>query len=118
MIAFVFFVSLDESSTMDASMSDAKCQKEYKLFIKYYDKLKSLLPISSLTPRLVSREVITVAEEEEISRQKALLFSKIDSALSSGFSKSFYELLAIMKEYGGDIATLAFEIDKKLTAGV
>ena len=106
---------------MDASMSDAKCQKEYKLFIKYYDKLKSLLPISSLTPRLVSREVITVAEEEEISsnpRQKVILFSKIDSALSSGFSKSFYELLAIMKEYGGDIATLAFEIDKKLTAGV
>ena len=119
----ICILSLDDSTKMHSLTSDTKGQsKEYKIFIQHYKKLTDLLPISSITPQLVSAEVITIAEEEQIlsgPRQKAsVLLSKISKSLESGYVKSFYSLLTIMRESGGDISTLACDIATDLAAGM
>jgi len=98
--------------------------KERKVFIKYYEKLISLLPVQSITPGLVTAEVITTNDAEEIrsnvdSAQKAsFLLNKIARSLDSGYPDGFYALLAIMQEKGGDISKLAKDINKELETGM
>jgi len=96
---------------------------EYKIFLKNYSELTAVLNanITSLSTHFVSKEVITVEDEELIHQaatEKAKLFLwKLQSPLKVGFNDAFYIMLSVMEQYGNiavkGIATkLKKEIDE------
>jgi len=98
--------------------------KEFEIIKASYDKLINVLPVKTLSHHLVSNEIITVDEEEEIasiptSKEKAsFVLRKIARSLEAGVTQSFYTLLAIMKKHGGDVAVLADQIISNLFSGI
>jgi len=94
--------------------------KEYHVLRESYYKLVQVLPVDSLSHRLVTAKIIDFNDEEEIasratSKQKATyVFCKIAGSLEAGYTEKFYQLLTIMEEYGGDVAKLADEIRTSL----
>ena len=95
-------------------------EKEKKVFTRFYGCLASILPTQNISHHLVSKEIITTGDVEEIaskarSNDKASIVLRIiDKSLQVGFTSSFYNLLGIMKEYGGDVSSLANEITRAL----
>ena len=93
---------------------------DLKIFQKFYSKLVKLLPISKIAHELVSAEVITVDDIEEIngiprSTDKAkYVLNIIVKSLEAGITSSFYALLNVMSDYGGDLTLLADDIKKAL----
>ena len=94
--------------------------KELEVFTEYYPKLRSILPISSISPQLVAEKIIGFTDDEEISKipttteKAAHVLRKIGLQLESGITQSFYSLLDIMEKYGGDVATHASRIRRAL----
>jgi len=92
--------------------------KEKDVFTSFYDKLASILPISNISPQLVTAQIITTGDNEEISaivrsnEKASYVLRIIDKSLKAGITKSFYSLLKIMENYGSesDVALLANEI--------
>ena len=93
---------------------------DLKIFQKFYSRLVSLLPISKIEHKLVSAEVITMDDIEEIngmtkSKDKAkYVLNIIVKSLEAGITSSFYALLNVMNEYGGDLTSLAKEIRREV----
>ena len=92
-----------------------------EVFTDYYSKLKSVLPIKTLTGHLVTKRIISFEEEEEIrlaplhSESTHLVLKKIASSLQAGITCSFDELLLVMEHHGNiSCAELASEIRLKL----
>ena len=89
---------------------------EMKVLEDYYSQLTSILPIDRIAPELVSARIITIQDLEEIdalktSKDKAsFVLQRIAKSLNGGVKTSFYKLLEIMEDYGGDIAALAKDI--------
>ena len=86
------------------------------MFKASYAKLANVLPVKSLSNQLVSEEIITFDEEEEIesiptSKEKAsIVLRTIARSLEAGITRSYYALLTIMKDHGGDVAVLASQL--------
>ena len=90
--------------------------EELKVFKKSYHKLVKVLPFEALSDQLISSEIITVDEKEKIesfstSTEKAsFVLIKIGKSLEAEITQSYYALITIMKNYGGDAAVLADEL--------
>jgi len=93
---------------------------EYDVLLNSYFKLSRLLPVEKIIPKLVTKRVIDLDDEEEImslttARKRAVyILHKIAAPLGAGYTEKFYQLLTIMEEYGGDVAKLADEIRTSL----
>jgi len=90
------------------------------VLLNSYFKLSQLLPVEKILHKLITARVIDLDDEEEImslttTRKKAVyILHKIAAPLEAGYTEKFYQLLTIMKEYGGDVAKLADEIRMSL----
>ena len=96
-------------------------ERKLEVFMDYYSKLMSVLPIKTLTSHLVTKRIISFEEEEEVrqaplqSQSTHLVLKKIASSLQAGLAHSFDELLFIMEQYGNiSCVELASEIKLKL----
>ena len=82
---------------------------EYKVFIQYYSKLTSILQVD-LTPHFVTAEIITLSDEDEITKASTtshraamkMLLKPVSSSLETGYTTSFYKMLEIMQQHGND----------------
>ena len=80
--------------------------KEYPIFIKFYGKLASVLPVVTLSPYLVCKNLLNTTEIEELhaistSVKKAVyVLRKISSSLQAGQTQSFYIFITIIEEHG------------------
>ena len=83
---------------------------EYKVFKEFYGFLKNILSAQNLSQYLVSSDVITFQDEEEIcaartsSAKATILLQKLVGPLESGNTFVFYQLLEVMEGHG-NIAT-------------
>ena len=104
---------------------------EYKVFKESYGFLRNILSAQNLSQYLVSADVITFQDEEEIcaartsSAKATILLQKLAGPLESGNTFGFYQLLQVMEGHG-NIATkdLAIKmrsrvssLDKELATG-
>ena len=93
---------------------------ELKVLTDYYSRLTSILPIDKISPELISARIIAINDLEEIksfktSKEKAsFVLQHIAKSLDGGITTSFYSLLKIMEDYGGDMASLANDITRSL----
>ena len=85
--------------------STERCQKVFK---KYYARLCDCVPAEEVMPHLVSHDIITVREMEDILVEKtrfrqarALLNGPIWSAISGGYPKTFITFLYILHSIRG-----------------
>jgi len=92
--------------------------QEYEVFIQYYSKLTSILQVD-LTPHFVTVKIITLSDEDEITKASAtshraamkMLLKPVSSSLEAGYTTSFYKMLEIIQQHGNDAAQhLAGEI--------
>ena len=80
----------------------------------------NIFPVQNVSHNLISLRMITVDDDEEIkgitrTKDKAsFVLKKISRSLEVGLTRSFYKLLTIMEEHGGDAAILATEIQNEL----
>ena len=94
--------------------------KEIKVFTTFFDKLVNILPVQDIVYKLISSDIITTDDGEEIksitrSKDKAsFMLRKVAHSLEVGLTQSFYKLLMIMEERRGDAAILATEIKSEL----
>ena len=97
---------------------------ENEIFKKFYGKLINVLPTNNILYKLVSAKIISVDDSEEItgktgSTEKAsYVLNHIARSLDVGITFSFYTLLDIMEEYGGDVTLLTNEIKKEFSGKV
>jgi len=79
---------------------------EYLIFIKFYGKLASVVPVTILSPYFVSENLLNATEVEVLhaistSVKKAVyVLRKISSSLQAGLTQSFYIFLTILEEHG------------------
>ena len=79
---------------------------EYKVFKEYYGHLKNILSAQNLSQYLVSADVITFQDEEEIcaaktsSAKATILLQKLVGPLEMGNTFGFYKLLQKMEVHG------------------
>ena len=91
------------------------------MFRKFYSDMLNIIPITDLTGHLVSANIITPTEDEEVTspftsteRNRKLLL-KMSGALKSGYTASLYALLDALEKFGNeDCSTLASKIRKEL----
>jgi len=94
--------------------------KESEVFTTFFDKLANTLPVLNIAPKLISTRIITVGDDEEIksiarTQEKAtFVLRKVAHSLNAGVTESFYKLLSIMDEHGGDVRVVATEIQNQL----
>ena len=94
--------------------------KENKVFNKFYSDLVKVLPIKNIKYRLVPPRILTHDDIEEITRlkestkQSSYVLEIIAKSLDANITTSFYALLKIMEEYGGDVSVLGKNIQKAL----
>ena len=84
-------------------------EKVLKVYTDNYNKLKNILPAKNLSGHLITERVITFEDEKRIlhvqSKEAAsIVLEKITSSLEAGRTKSFYKLLDIMKDHGGELS--------------
>ena len=83
---------------------------EYTIFKESYVSLKNILSAQNLSQYLVSADVISFQDEEEICAAKTsfakstILLQKLVGPLESGNTYGFYQLLQVMEGHG-NIAT-------------
>ena len=93
---------------------------ENEIFEKYYSQLIKILPVKNLLYKLVSEQIISLDDIEEInslttSEEKCSnILETIAKSLAVGITRSFYALLDIMDNYGGDLKFLAKNIQRNL----
>ena len=94
--------------------------KEYEVFCIYSEKLATVLPTQNMIPKLISAQIITFSDREEIyglskSEDQALfVLNLVDKSLKINKKDYFYSLLDIMEEYGGVVTQLSNEIKERL----
>ena len=94
--------------------------KENKVFNKFYSDLVKVLPIKNIKYRLVPPRILTHDDIEEITclkestKQSSYVLEIIAKSLDANITTSFYALLKIMEEYGGDVSVLGKNIQKAL----
>jgi len=104
---WLIIIMLCEDSSREKSlgMCTSKSTTDREVFTRYYAKLCELLPTSveELLPHLVTSNVISFEEEEEIlshstpsSKSRAILLP-IRKALFEGIPRPFHEFLTIMQ---------------------
>jgi len=94
---------------------------EHKIFLENYTELTAILNtnITKLSSCFVSKEIITIEDEELIyqtTTDKAKIFLwKLESSLKIGFNDPFYIMLDVMEQYN-DIAvkSIAAKIRKEV----
>ena len=90
------------------------------MFCIYSETLATILPIQNMLPKLISAQIITYSDREEIdglsrSQDKALfVLNLVDKSLRINKKDYFYLLLDIMEEYGGVVTQLSNEIKERL----
>ena len=80
------------------------------IFLDHYGALSKVLSasISSLTPHFISARILSVSDQEEITKQAnpddkvAVLLKKISAALEGGYYQSFHKMLSLMSIYGNN----------------
>ena len=87
---------------------------------KYFNKLANILRYDDIYPKLISAEIITLKDDEKIDQmttteKTTYVLRKIARSLQSRITNSFYTLLQIMEDNGGDIAELARNIRSDLS---
>ena len=93
---------------------------EKEVFKRFYGQLVGVLPVMNISHQLVSAQIITTDDTEEIgliprSKEKASFVLRIvGNSLEVGITLSFYVLLDIMEKYGGDVTLLASDIRRAL----
>ena len=98
---------------------------EREVLTTFYDKLVCILPVESISSKLVSARIITTDDIEKInntdilSKKKASFILKIiDRSLEAGVTDSFYILLDLMEEHGNvDVKGLVRDIRRALMTG-
>ena len=81
--------------------------KALEIFINNYSRMQTIVPVKSLSGRLVTERIINLEEEETIlqtivqSQAASIVLRKIANSLQAGQTKSFDKLLIIMREHGG-----------------
>ena len=91
------------------------------MFVNYYGKLQSILPVKSLSGHFVSEQIIQFDEEEIIqntdgqTQAASIVLRKVGNSLQAGQTESFDKLLTIMKGHGGlSCEKLANEMRKEI----
>ena len=80
--------------------------KEYPIFIKFYGKLASVLPVATLSPYLVGKNLLSTTELEVLHaistsvKKVVYILRKISASLQAGQTQSFYILLTVIEEHG------------------
>lgn len=91
------------------------------MFQKFYSDMLNIMPTTVLTGHLVSANIITPTEDEEVTspststeRARKLLL-KMSGALKSGYTISFYALLDALEKFGNkNCNMLASKMRKEL----
>ena len=100
-----------ERSTVNPSNKGKESSQEYhdieryqNVFKTYYARLCDAIPVEEVLPHLVSNDVITVREMDDILVEKttfrqarALLNEPIWRAISGGYPKAFVTLLCVLR---------------------
>ena len=98
--------------------------KENKVFKRFYSDLVNVLPIKNIKDKLVDPRILTLDDIEEITclkestKQSSFVLEIIAKSLDANITTSFYALLNIMKEYGGDVSVLEKNIQKALATNL
>ena len=93
---------------------------EHEIFKRFYLKLIKILPTSNILYKLVSARILSLDDSEEItsktrSTEKAsYILNRVAKSLEIGITFSFYTLLGVLEEEGGDVTLLVNEIKKAL----
>ena len=97
---------------------------EHEVFLKNYSELTGVLnsSITSLSTHFVSKQVITIEDEETIHQapiDKAKLFLwKLEAPLKNGINNAFYIMLDVMQQYGNvAVKTVATKLKKEIDDG-
>jgi len=98
---------------------------EYHVFRKKYSALVDTLKTTDLYRYFVMEEIITLAENDEISAETnsikkiEIFLRKISSPLQNGHTRSFYVMLEVMASYGNRATKdLSRDINKILHSSV
>ena len=99
--------------------------KELEVFKDYYSKFVESLPANELSHYLVSHRVISLADNEEITkpttpsrRAAEILLSRVYSSLQNGDVVAFHNLLYVMQQYGNcAMISLCNEIKAQIDGG-
>ena len=81
---------------------------EYNIFKKHYFDLTKLLYLTDLTAQLIQAGVLVPENHQNIDtkdtmeKKATFVLEKVQNALETGFTESFYKMLQIMKYYGSD----------------
>ena len=76
------------------------------MFIKFYGKLASVLPVATLSSHLVSKNLLNTTEIQELYaisvsvKQAVYVLRKISSSLQAGQTQSFYIFLTTIEDHG------------------
>lgn len=95
----------------------AETIREKEVFDRFYDRLIKILPVKNILHRLVPAEIITLDDIEEISgleNKSSHVLEIIAKSLEAGITRSFYKLIEILNNCGGDVALLAKDIQTAL----
>ena len=95
------------------------------MFQDYYSKLVESLPVNELSHYLVSHRVISLADNEEITkpttpsrRAAEILLSRVYSSLQNGDVVAFHNLLHVMQQHGNSaMISLCNEIKAQIDGG-
>ena len=77
------------------------------MFTNHYSQLQDILPVRTLSGRLVTQRIIDFDEEGIIlqtvgqSQAASIVLRKIGNSLRAGQTESFDKLLIILKDHGG-----------------
>ena len=80
--------------------------KEYELFIRFYGKLASVLPVATLSPHFVGKNLLNMTEAQELdaistnAKQAVYVLRKISASLQAGQTQTFDIFLTIIEEHG------------------
>ena len=90
--------------------------KEYEALLAFRNKLIHILSLKNVFSLVVSAEIITASESEEIANNDDLkenisfVITSVMKSLEVGVTQKFYMLLNVMEGCGGDTAMAAEEI--------
>ena len=108
------FISYIASYTFCVLIGNSK--NKYAVLRKYSDELANILPVNNIMNKLISANIITYDDMEEIkslpkSRDKAsFVLSLVAKSLQAGITDDYDSLLRIMDEHGGAAAKIAKQL--------
>ena len=91
--------------------------KEKEVFDRFYHRLIKILPVRNIIHQLVPAQIITLDDIEEINASESkssYILGIMAKSLEAGITRSFYELINILNDCGGDVKLLARDIQTAL----